>query len=115
MFTIMFIFLIHFIADFYLQTEWMALGKSKNWTPLLAHIAVYTVACLVLSPFVLPIWTAICWSLINGLCHLVVDYFSSRAMRRAREAGNNSRFFLLLGFDQLCHAWCLLGTFGLLI
>jgi hypothetical protein len=112
--TAMLIFLIHFVADFCLQTEWMALGKSKYWSPLLAHIATYTAVCLLISPLFLPFWVAILWSVTNGLCHLVVDYFSSRAMRRAREAGNNSRFFLLLGFDQLCHAWCLLGILGLL-
>lgn len=108
------IFFIHFFADFVLQNEWMGANKSKEWAPLLTHIGVYTVTCLIYGMFLLTMPNAIMWALVNGLAHLVVDYISSRAMRRARESGNTRRFFLYLGIDQMIHAWFLLGSFMLL-
>ena len=36
------IIFIHWIADFVLQTDEMAKGKSKYWEPLLSHTIVYS-------------------------------------------------------------------------
>ena len=32
---------VHFLSDFVLQNDWMALNKSKRWWPLTAHVLVY--------------------------------------------------------------------------
>jgi hypothetical protein len=32
---------LHFIGDFLLQSDWMALNKSKNWDALSQHVLVY--------------------------------------------------------------------------
>ena len=115
MFYLLMIFTMHFLADFAIQTEWMALGKSKEWSPLLAHIGTYTAILLLFSSLFLPPLVAVLWTVSNGLCHLVVDYFSSRAMRRARESGQERKFFMILGLDQMLHFWCLFGILALLI
>jgi len=36
------ILLIHWVADFVLQTDKQAKGKSKNWNDLLSHTVSYT-------------------------------------------------------------------------
>lgn len=115
MFLLLAIPAIHFVGDFLLQTEWMVNGKSTAWQPLLAHAAVYTLTLLFFSSLVMPFPLAIAWSFLNGACHLTVDFFTSKLMKSARENGNTSLFFKILGLDQLLHAWCLLGILGWLI
>lgn len=115
MFYLIMIFCIHFLADFCMQTEWMALGKSKEMKPLLAHIGTYTLILLLFSSLFLSPITALLWSGLNGLCHLWVDYYSSRAMREARESGQERKFFMILGIDQMLHYICLFGILGLLL
>lgn len=36
------VILLHFVADWPLQSGWMALNKSKHWDPLVLHVLVYT-------------------------------------------------------------------------
>ena len=107
---ILLILVTHFVADFLCQTEWMALGKSKTWTPLLAHVLVYTLV-LSLAGFYLLGAAGILYACINGVLHGLVDYYSSRAMRAAHAAGDSRRFFAYLGLDQLAHQACLIGLF----
>jgi hypothetical protein len=93
----------HFVGDFVLQNSWMALGKSKFWTPLLVHIAVYTA---VLLPF------GIVYALVNGAAHLMTDYFSSRINAKNWAKQNYRAFWIGIGADQLIHTACLLGTYS---
>lgn len=36
------ILVVHFLADFIFQSDWMALNKSKHWDPLVIHGLVYS-------------------------------------------------------------------------
>jgi hypothetical protein len=94
----------HFIADFILQSHWMASNKSKSWVPLLAHIGVYT-ACMV--------WVGWQFALVNGVMHLVVDFFTSRATAKLWAKKDVHNFFVVIGLDQLIHSVCLLSTLSL--
>lgn len=64
----------HFVADFLLQTNWMAVNKSKRWDALAAHVAVY-------SLFFALFWG---WQfgLITFAAHFVTDAITSRITRR---------------------------------
>jgi hypothetical protein len=84
----------HFVGDFLLQFSWMALGKSKAWRPLLAHIAVYTA--------VFP-WAGIVYAVLNGIIHLCIDYITSRINARAWAEKRVRAFWIGVGFDQLLH------------
>ena len=108
------VFIMHCIGDLTLQTEWMGLRKSKEWCPLFAHVAIYTGTLFVFSSFVIPS-IALIWSCINGILHLLVDYFSSRAIARAREEGNVYKFYSFLILDQAIHFVCLIGILAFLI
>lgn len=42
-----FLVIAHFVSDFLLQNDWMALNKSKDLRALLAHVGVYTLSMVV--------------------------------------------------------------------
>lgn len=43
--------LAHFVADYLLQTRWMAMNKTRQWLPLIAHSLVYTLVLGVAAYF----------------------------------------------------------------
>jgi hypothetical protein len=112
--TIMTIIVLHWIADFVLQTDWQAKNKSKNNAALIAHVSSYTIALLVYGLIFLPVEFAYPWALINGGLHLGVDYVTSRINSYLWSKGRVHDFFVSVGFDQLIHYTCLFGTWFIL-
>jgi hypothetical protein len=116
----------HFIFDWVLQNDWMALNKSKNNLVLLSHSLVATIYCL---------WWGPTFWLSNLLFHFVTDYFTSRGTSKLwfmrpvpsidgegwtaywviKEPNTRHWFFVLIGFDQLIHYICLAVTYKLLV
>ena len=101
--TLLLIFTAHFIGDFVLQSDTMAIGKSTSNYRLTQHLVVYTafIAVATLSPV---------WALVNGIAHWITDYFTSRWTSRAWKAGHRHDFFVIIGLDQLIHAATLMAT-----
>jgi hypothetical protein len=100
--TIMLLLSVHFVADFVLQTDWMALNKSTRWWPLTVHILVYS-ACLI--PF------GLLFALVNGCAHFVTDAVSSRATSYLWGLKKRHLFFVVIGLDQLAHYAILFWTY----
>ena len=96
---------LHWLADFVLQSHWMASNKSKRNDALLIHICAYT-ACLL--PFG---WK---WALLNGAMHMATDYVSSRVTSALWVRGRIHDFFVVIGLDQAVHMTCLFGTASLI-
>jgi hypothetical protein len=119
---------LHFIADFMCQNQWMATNKSKRLGPLWAHVGVYTGVMWFLGMLYWPIlkpnltlgnWTMFC--LVTGLIHCFVDFNTSRMnswmwnkVETYKKQGWNGGvdrwvhwFFVGIGFDQLIHTFCL--------
>lgn len=104
------IVLTHWIADFVLQAEEWALGKSKSLSPLLKHTSMYSVC------WFLPTWlfshnlTGSLWFVaITFVAHTVTDYFTSKIVSK-RFADNyygspipNFGAFSMIGLDQVLH------------
>lgn len=61
-------FICHFIGDFLLQTDWMALNKNKKTWNCLVHVMIYTACFLVLTIS----WKAL---LFIGVTHFIIDRF----------------------------------------
>ena len=92
MIDIIFILLIHWIADFIFQTRNQANNKSRSLTALLSHTTVYSLCWLILWP-ILGLNTL--WFVgITFLTHTLTDYFTSKASAWAY--GKSVNPFILL-------------------
>lgn len=111
---------LHWVADFYLQTDEMAINKSKSNSWLAKHVLIYTVTLyfgmmawwlflLNLAAFTFLQLTL--WVIINGILHFLQDYLSSRVTAELWQKGDRHNFFVVIGLDQFVHYVCLFGTF----
>lgn len=112
---------VHFVADFLFQTDWMALNKSKNNDALALHAFVYA-ACFA--------WLGMPFAGITFITHFFTDYWTSRLTSKlwffaqndfpnANEwhyvSGRRHWFFVAIGADQLIHYVTLALTYKWLI
>ena len=114
LFEIFSIIIIHFIADFVLQTNKQAKGKSSNWSDLLEHTFTYTTVWWVIGVVIImltkeskqgiiTISPLIGFTLITFTCHTITDYFTSRLNKKLWESNQVHNFFVGIGFDQVLH------------
>jgi len=124
LFEILGIIAVHWFADFVLQTDSQAKGKSKNWGDLLSHTATYSLVwCIVFAfLFLMSPWTVdqafnmvILFPLITFVFYTVQDYITSRENSKVWEEKKIHKFFILIGFDQLLHYDQLFITYWLLM
>jgi len=119
------ILIIHWIADFVLQTDKQAKGKSKNWSDLLKHTYNYSTiwifaSCLLIG-FTNKTQTAqwymlhsLAFASITFIAHTITDYFTSRLNSKLWAKGDVHNFFVSIGFDQVLHYIQLFTTYYLL-
>lgn len=111
------ILFIHWFADFVLQTDKQAKGKSKNWNDLLMHTANYSVFWLLIGVLIFPIekqLNVFYFVLITFICHTATDYFTSRLNSRLYQENKIHEFFVSIGFDQYLHYIQLFTTYYIL-
>jgi hypothetical protein len=112
---------VHFIGDFLLQNDWMAVNKSKRFDALALHVTIYS-ACFVLYGFT---FVALTW-----VTHFLTDAITSRATSALfffapsglpgphNQAlwtylpGRRHWFFVVIGLDQLIHVFTLALTYA---
>lgn len=117
------IIIIHWFADFLMQDEKWALGKSKNNDDLFKHVLMYTfiwwvAIVILLSPNLYkPLYL---FAPITFVCHWITDYFTSRIVSK-KFANNqygspipNWGAFTIIGIDQVLHYIQLFVTYYLL-
>ncbi|MBB4197874.1 hypothetical protein GGD83_001666 [Rhodoblastus sphagnicola] len=95
----------HLVADFYLQSSWMALGKERveGWrAPLAAHAAIHALGTLLLCVALAP---ALFWlAALDFVVHAAVDRGKGVLARRASATPSTAVYWRLLGLDQSLHA-----------
>jgi hypothetical protein len=108
----------HFVADFVCQTRDMGRKKSHSFYWLSMHVWAYTLALgACLAPFMTLGANLYQFILLNGLLHLVTDFFTSKASSHCYKRFEEDqdkweyRFWLVIGFDQLVHAVTLVTTY----
>lgn len=96
---------IHWIADFVLQTDKQAKGKSKNWNDLLNHTLTYSLIfwCFIIIISKYNIYLAFYFWLITLVLHTITDYFTSKLNAKLWAEGKVHNFFVSVGFDQVLH------------
>lgn len=115
------LFFAHWIGDFVLQPDWMALNKSKSLECLLAHVGFYGVPITIYMLFADLIFgptsgflVTFVW--INIVLHGMMDFVTSRASARLPHNEQwRHRLFCIVGFDQFCHHAMFLYTFVALL
>jgi hypothetical protein len=125
----MYILVWHFIADFIMQSREMAINKSSSIKWLTKHVKMYCYSLLVgslLVVFVAILCGCKCYHLtplillyilVNSVLHWITDYFTSKQTARLykkelyKKEPNYHNFFVMIGFDQLIHLLCLIGTY----
>jgi hypothetical protein len=103
----------HIVADFFLQTTWMALGKDQKtgWAlPLLAHCLVHLAVALALILIIAPRFWFVAF--IDFAIHLVIDRAKGFCVSTFNVTTEQIWFWWLIGIDQALHH---LTGFGLSI
>ena len=105
----------HVIADFVLQTSWMAIGKDQKtgwFLPLLAHCGVHFAVAMAIILVVSPRFWFV--ALIDFAIHITVDRCKGLVASRfgVTQERQHPWFWTLIGVDQALHH---LTDFGLSI
>jgi len=109
------ILIIHWSADFILQTHHQATTKSKSNIALLSHTISYSAVWIIYLFIVLGLfWTVLLFGLITFIAHTATDYVTSRQTARLYEKQDFHNFFVVIGFDQVLHYLQLWFTYKLL-
>jgi hypothetical protein len=94
----------HLIADFLVQTGWMAVGKegATGWLlPLAVHAAIHAFGTLIIC---LALARALFWfSGVDFIVHSLLDRTKGLLRRRYAATPGPSVFWRLLGVDQTLH------------
>jgi hypothetical protein len=93
------LYLFHFIDDFILQSDEMAINKSTSLKWLTIHSIVYGIPISIIAYDLVGLQ----FGIFNTLAHFLVDFFSSRMTSSFWKSGNRHWFFVTIGFDQLIH------------
>jgi hypothetical protein len=107
LYTISTVLIVHWIFDFFLQSNWQATNKSKNNFALAQHVGVYSIGLLLIGILNLNLFDHAGWIAgfvaFNAAAHFFVDYVTSRASSSLYAKGDLHDFFVTVGFDQLLH------------
>ena len=122
LYTVFIILIVHWIADFVLQTDKQAKGKSNNWNDLLEHTINYSIVwlptmvllCFINNIELINIKIPFLFFIITLVCHTITDYFTSRLNTKLWNKGDVHNFFVSIGFDQVLHYVQLFLTYYLL-
>lgn len=108
----LYIFLIHWFADFCLQTDEQARMKSRSDEKLFDHVSMYSICWFIASLIVLEdaVKSAI-FAGITFLTHYGTDRVTSKISKKFFDKNDYHNGFVVIGFDQMIHYFQLIATF----
>jgi Protein of unknown function (DUF3307) len=113
--TIIFLLVIHFLADFALQTHEQATNKSTSNKWLFYHVGTYSLIWLLAMYSYIDIFSeALIFACITFVFHFATDYVTSRLAKKFFDVKDYHNGFVVVGFDQLLHIIQLVYTYIIL-
>lgn len=111
-----FILIIHFLADFAMQTHEQSQMKSTSNKFLFYHVGVYSIIwflalCGYPDTDMLSVFKFV---FITFYAHFVTDYITSRIGKPFWAKGDYHNGFVVVGFDQILHYLQLIFTWDYL-
>lgn len=106
------IFILHIFGGFFLQSDRISKLKRENIYYLFQHVGMYTLIFIVFSPVLLGLtfWQGLVYSLINGVLHFIVDFFTGKVKSRMI-VKNEVKYNLIVVLDYSLHLTLLFVTF----
>ncbi len=98
---------VHWVADFMLQTHEQATNKSKSIYFLSEHVLFYFTF---LACYSVLFEVNIAFAFINAFSHFAIDFFTSKLTSKLWKEEKWHDFFVVIGFDQLLHVSILIAT-----
>lgn len=106
---------LHWLFDFFFQSEEVANNKSKSNLALIEHVCIYwfglTIMALVNYKCFSMVGFGFAWVFINVIAHFFTDWVTSRATSLLYKEERYRDFFNVIGIDQFTHHIVLYGTF----
>ena len=113
---LLFILIVHFFADFVLQTHDQAINKYKCKEHLISHVLTYSLTWLVACMFwITNPWKIGLFVIITFFFHWVTDALTSNMAKSYFDKKDYHNGFVVIGFDQILHYIQLYLTFKLLL
>lgn len=114
------ILLIHWIADFILQSDHQAKNKATSFKSLVQHTAIYSACWLVVGLIgmwfnVFTLIGVVSFVGITFVVHTITDYFTSKINKQLFEKGDTHNLFVSIGADQVLHYVQLFLTYSFLM
>jgi len=85
--------LAHLFGDYILQSDWMAMNKSKRSWPCLVHVILYTSIFLLLTTS----WKAL---LVIGITHYIIDRYPTIVKRLIWYKNHLGPWFKFVPYDK---------------
>lgn len=131
-YSLMSLFLLHYLADWLAQTRWMAVNKSSWWKTgegfkaLATHVGLYSLVMSLGMGLFSSNKIIFLWFVITFVTHFITDAITSQFTTRwfffemfaplwwIPKWENRSKFFNTIGADQLIHMVTLTWTLKIL-
>jgi hypothetical protein len=105
---------IHYIGDFVLQNDSMALYKKSSMKWLAIHCLTYT-SLFSIFFLMFPIIPTIQFIAVTGLSHFLIDFVTSKMSGYFWAKDKIHFFFEVIGFDQSVHITVFILTASLFL
>lgn len=111
-----FLLIVHFFADFGLQTDKQAKMKSKSNRYLFYHVGVYSISWFIaMYAFSGDLLGSFLFALLTFITHWSIDYVTSRISSKFFAENDYHNGFVTVGFDQMLHYIQLVACYYYLI
>lgn len=98
----------HWIGDYVLQSESMAIGKATSIKWLTIHVLVWTASLGVITTLFGATFT---WVAAMGVAHWIQDFVTAKINSHYQKTKQLKLFWLTIGSDQMLHYMVLFTTY----